>query len=510
MDRKHLTPFAALAAAGLLWGLTVPLSKLALAWLGPAWLTVARFTLSAALLAVIGRHNLREALDPRVALAGALGFGGVIMLQNAGVQRTSVSHAAVILGTVPVLVAVIGTALRQTRARPRAWGGSGLAVAGVAMMAGTGGGGTSARGDLLVLASAALSAAFIVAQPRLLRGRAVTAVTAVQFGAGALVAAPVALITGGVPSAPGDPTQVLVVVALSLAGTLVPFSLFAFGQSRVTANVAGAFVNLEPLVGAAIGWLAFGDAAAPKQLAGVIAVLVGIVFTTVPRQRRDERRSADGPCPPRSAPNGADDPRRRQRAPETAVVGRTAVVTHHEVVARRHDDRLGQVALGHAAARLNVRRLLPYSVANHVSVHDRDPVPGQSHHPLDEDHSGLTRRRLPARLPARLPGTLLDVRAHQLGRVRRRGRVERDDLPKPGCDAADLDRHVTAARERGLHARVGDGVADHPTAGLLAAAGAHSEHRDHGAQDACHPHARNRDGRARSRSSAYWPERLAA
>ena len=48
INRRHAV--AALAAAGLLWGTTVPLSKVALAWLSPGWLTVARFGLAAAVL----------------------------------------------------------------------------------------------------------------------------------------------------------------------------------------------------------------------------------------------------------------------------------------------------------------------------------------------------------------------------------------------------------------------------------------------------------------------------
>ncbi len=511
MDRKQLMPFAALAGAGLLWGLTVPLSKLALAWLDPAWLTVARFALSGALLAVVARRNLREALAPRVVLAGAVGFGGVIMLQNAGVERTSVSHAAVILGTVPVLVALITTMLGQVRARPRAWGGSALAVAGIVLMAGTGGGGTTALGDLLVLASAALSAAFIVGQPQLLQGRPATAVTAVQFAAGALVALPIAVATGGTPSPPQDPTQMLIVVALSLAGTLVPFWLFAFGQSRVTADVAGPFVNLEPLVGAAIGWMAFGDAAAPEQLAGVIAVLVGIVVTTVPGDRRGAARPAKTSHRPplaESVGDGADYPGRRQRPPETAVVGRTAVVAHQKVMARRDYDRLRQVALGHPPARLRVRRLLPHAIANHVPVQDRDPVSGEPHHALDKNHPRLARRRFPARLPGRLPGALLDVGAHKLGRVRRRGRMKSDDLAQPGCDSAAGDRHVTAARKRWLHARIGDRVMDHVRPRALRAARAQDQRHESSAKDTCRTHPWNRDGQARSRSSTWWPRRL--
>jgi drug/metabolite transporter (DMT)-like permease len=74
---------------------------------------------------------------------------------------------------------------------------------------------------------------------------------------------------------------VLAVAALSLAGSLA-FPLFAFGQARVPAELAGAFVNLEPVVGVAAGWIAFGDSAAIGQLFGAAAVLLGIALSTVP------------------------------------------------------------------------------------------------------------------------------------------------------------------------------------------------------------------------------------
>ena len=53
-DRDNRRALLALTAAGLTWGLTVPLSKLALGWLDAAWLTVARFGIAAPLLALLG------------------------------------------------------------------------------------------------------------------------------------------------------------------------------------------------------------------------------------------------------------------------------------------------------------------------------------------------------------------------------------------------------------------------------------------------------------------------
>lgn len=272
----------ALAAAGALWGLTVPLSKLSLGWLGPGWLTVARFAAATPLLALAGRRGLRQAFAPRVVTSGAIGFGAVIMLQNAGIQRTSTTHAAVLIGAVPVLVALITAGLGQAKPHARGWAGHSLALGGVALVAGAAGGAATTRGDLLVLASAALSAALIVIQPQLLAGRDAAAVTAVQFAAGALVALPIAIVSEGIPAAPVTTTPVIALVALATVGTPVPFWLFARGQARVPAQLAGAFTNLEPIVGVALGWAAFGNPAALAQITGVLAVLAGIALSTLP------------------------------------------------------------------------------------------------------------------------------------------------------------------------------------------------------------------------------------
>src|SRR5262249_60872741 len=76
MNSNRRRTFAALISAGLLWGPTVPLSKLALHWLPPGWLTFARFAVAAAILLPAARHQLRAAFRPAVLAWGALGYGG--------------------------------------------------------------------------------------------------------------------------------------------------------------------------------------------------------------------------------------------------------------------------------------------------------------------------------------------------------------------------------------------------------------------------------------------------
>lgn len=292
MKRQQRNAFTALGAAGVLWGLTVPLSKLALAWLSPAWLTSARFAIAAAVLGWTARRHLRRALTPGVLGSGAVGFGGVVMLQNAGIERTSVSAAAVVIGTVPVLVAVLAAATGANSTSDR-WVGNVLALVGVSLLAGIGGGGTI-LGDGLVFSSSVLSAALVVVQPRLLADRDAAAVTAVQFAAAALVALPIAMATGGAPRTSLSATAGASFLALALAGTVLPFWLFAAGQSRVRPEVAGAYLNLEPLVGAAVGWVGFGDRAGPLQIIGVVTVLAGIALSTRSGQARTRAWSRRG------------------------------------------------------------------------------------------------------------------------------------------------------------------------------------------------------------------------
>jgi O-acetylserine/cysteine efflux transporter len=312
MNTNRRNAVAALIAAGLLWGTTVPLSKLALEWLSPGWLTAARFGLAAAVLLAVAKPGLRAAFTPKVLLSGALGYGGSVMVQNAGISRTSVTHAALLIGAVPVMVAIIAAVWHRTVARPVAWVGFVVSLGGVGLVtAGGGGGGATMAGDGLVLASLVLSAMVTVAQVRLLAGRDPVAVTAVQFLGATVGALLVSVLTEGAPALPASPGPVLAVVALAAAGTLLPFTLFAFGQSRVSAEVAGAFLNLEPLVGAIAGAVAFGDPVGLAQIAGGAAIVAGIGLSSLPllvRRRQQPQAAPPGqPVRPQPlAPTGAE------------------------------------------------------------------------------------------------------------------------------------------------------------------------------------------------------------
>jgi drug/metabolite transporter (DMT)-like permease len=296
-------------ASGLLWGSTIPLSKVVLDDVGPAWLAAARFAVAGALLAGASRRTLRRALSWRVLGWGAAGYGAMMLLQNAGIERTSATHAALLVAATPVLVALLSMRRGRALLPPSVWAGLVLALAGVGLVATAGEGASTVAGDGLVLLAVACAAALAVAQPALLAGRDPVAVTAVQFLAAAAVSVPVALGTEGAPPSGAGAPALLAVLALAVVGTMLPFTLFAYAQGRVSPVVAGAFLNLEPLVGALVGVLVLGDPFGTPQAVGGAAVLAGIVLSTV-RPVRPARPSpaAVGGAPAVPAPaRPADD-----------------------------------------------------------------------------------------------------------------------------------------------------------------------------------------------------------
>jgi O-acetylserine/cysteine efflux transporter len=416
LDRRRA--LMALTVAGLLWGSTVPLSKLALGWLPPGWLTAIRFAVAAAVLLTVTRSRIRAAWSPAVLAWGAAGYGGTVLLQNTGITRTSVSHAALLIGTAPVMVAIIAVVWQHRVVRPAAWAGFAVSLGGVGLIAAGGGGGANLGGDGLVLGSVLLSAIFTVGQTRLLRGRDPIAVTAVQFLGAALVTAPFSALTEGVPPAPAGTTSLLAVVALIAGGTLLPFTLFAFGQSRLPAEIAGAFLNIEPLVGAVAGVVVFGDPAGPAQLAGGAAILGGIALSSVRLGRRQARPAVAAQA--QAAAQAAAAP------PEPVLVAQAAGGDRPGVLDGL--DLLDPLTV------LDYPALLDYGTASEGPVLDYGPVLDDGaalhHHGGQRRVLAANRESSMAELAARHPADLRRARREhgvgrppQIGRRRPRGQI---------------------------------------------------------------------------------------
>jgi drug/metabolite transporter (DMT)-like permease len=275
--------FASLALAGTIWGSSFVIGKVALVDLSVPHLMLYRFA-----FASLGFMPLLIHSPPRlarsewgvVALAAVIGVPVQFLMQFGGLARTTASHAALMIGTAPVLVALAAFIFLRERLRPTAWFALIASTAGVAlivMRSGDGGFGASAHpsltGDLLVLASMFAAVVWILVSKQLMIRHSPIAVSGVITIVGTVALAAWVIPRDGLPPTHLSATTWVAMVTLGFVATTLCTVLWNWGLAHTDAGKAGAFINLEPVIGAALGvWLLHESLGATALLGGGLIV----------------------------------------------------------------------------------------------------------------------------------------------------------------------------------------------------------------------------------------------
>jgi len=221
-------------------------------------------------------------------LASFFGVPVQFLVQFYGLSLTTVSHAALMVGTMPVLLAVAASLFAHERLDAVGWIALFSSTAGVSLIvlggtpASSGLRGPSVMGDLLVVFSLAISLGWILLNQRLMRRHPPVVVTTYGLLSGAAMLAVVVLATQGVPPIHGVSGRVW--LALAASGILCTSSttlLWNWGMKRVPASRAGVFLNLEPAVGSILGVQLLGDRLGHwAWLGGGLIVAAALTLTT--------------------------------------------------------------------------------------------------------------------------------------------------------------------------------------------------------------------------------------
>lgn len=268
----------AVLGACVLWGASFPLAKLILTDLPADHLVLMRFVLAAplmgAVVAATGARPRRGDL-PLLIATGVLCVPVTFLLQFAGLERTTVTSASLLVATATPLLALAGRIVDSERLGFRGWWAVLLSTAGAGVMVGVPGPGRSWTGDGLVLLSMVITVVWVLASKRLTRTYGALVATAWVLLAGTAVLVPTVLLTEGPPSLALPSHVWMALGGLSLGSTVGAFVLWNVGVARMESGRAGVFLNLEPLVGAALGIAFFGDVVGPWLAAGGGLVLMG-------------------------------------------------------------------------------------------------------------------------------------------------------------------------------------------------------------------------------------------
>jgi drug/metabolite transporter (DMT)-like permease len=234
---------------------------------------------------------------PAVLLAGVC-YGAGFLIEFEGLARSSVAIAALLVGLMPALIAV-SAAIGGERTEGASWVGVAGATLGAALIAGKPGAGATALGVSLCLVSLLTFLAWLYAAKRAPRGA-----SPVDVSCAAIVIAAVAL-AGLVTFLHGPPKLHLSAVAWGgivgqgLLSTIVATIAWQLGARQVSSAAAGVFINLEPLIGAAIGVALFHDRPTLTAAFGGALILVGSLTTVLGEHRRapQDLAASDAPTP---------------------------------------------------------------------------------------------------------------------------------------------------------------------------------------------------------------------
>ncbi|WP_174273205.1 DMT family transporter [Sphingomonas bacterium] len=269
-------PFAALAIAGICWGLGFPLGKLALREAGAAPMVLLRFAVAslAALPFALGNREARALFrSPAVLLAG-LFYGIAFLVQFEGLARVTVTLAALLVGAMPALVA-IAASLMGERVSRTSWIGVAAATIGAALIAGKPGGAGSPIGVAISLGSLLIFLCWLFTLKRAPDTKSPLAVASVTILIATAAILPIVLLLHGPPPLALSRVAWGGVLGQGLLSTFLATAAWGYGAARVGSASAGVFINLEPLMGAAIGIGLFGDPVGLGVLAGGLLILAG-------------------------------------------------------------------------------------------------------------------------------------------------------------------------------------------------------------------------------------------
>lgn len=281
VPEQWLAPLA-LAAACVTWGSAFYFAKVALAELSPVEVLAWRFGLAAPVLAFVlwwRGVRLTRRDGGLVALTGVLCVPIGYLIHFEGLERTSATHAALLVGVGSPFLALAAAALGLEQVTRRDWLGVGLACLGVVIMVGRPESDGSFLGDLLVLISMAIATAWVLLSQDLARRLGAIVATAWILLAGTAAFFPVLLVTGPPPVDLTARTWSALAV-LALGCTIGSFILWNWGASRLPAGRAGVFLNLEPVSGALLGVTLLGDTVGPAVLIGGTVVLTAALLVS--------------------------------------------------------------------------------------------------------------------------------------------------------------------------------------------------------------------------------------
>jgi len=211
------------------------------------------------------------------------------LIQFYALSITTVSHASLMVGTMPVILAVGAAVFAHERMDWVGWVALAGSTSGAALIAlgGHAKSGATLAGDALVVLSLMIALFWILLNKQLMGRHSHIVVTAYGLALGTAMLMIWVPVRYGLPPVHG----VSVKAWLALAGsgvlcTATTTLLWNWGMTQVPASQAGVLLNMEPLIGSLLGVLVLGEKLGPSAWVGGGLILASAITLTTRSKTR--------------------------------------------------------------------------------------------------------------------------------------------------------------------------------------------------------------------------------
>lgn len=271
----------AMLLLAIMWGLSIPITKLGLEAIPPLTLTAMRFVVAVPLFMVLAAGRLRVPWRavPSIIALGVMSITLGNVAQSFGVQGTSASARTIISATIPIFVVVFAAIRLKQPVAGRQWLGLFGAFAGIALVAFGSGSGTdgltrtTAAGVAWMLVSAIAIAFYYIWSAELTERYGTLRVAAWNALAGLVAVLPLSGWELAHTSVHFTAQAVWAVVYLGVMVTVAGLLLWLYLLRVVPARVAASVQYLQPVFGIAAASALFGDRLGLMFAVGVILIL---------------------------------------------------------------------------------------------------------------------------------------------------------------------------------------------------------------------------------------------
>jgi len=293
-QKNRTLGFASCALASSLWGCGFFFGKIALVEMGVGAMVLYRFlfaTLAFLPLLLTHKPGLNRREWSTLLICAFLGIPLQFLIQFTGLSLTTVSHASLMVGTMPVLLAVAATIFAHERMDATGWLSLVISTIGAALIAlgarhvvahiGEPAGPTLA-GDLLVVISLVIALGWVLLNKSLLQRHSAIVVSAYGITSGTLMLLVCVPLMYGLP--PIHHISLNAWLALAASGFLCTAAttlLWNWGMTQVPASQAGVLLNMEPLIGSILGVFILHETLGPSaRIGGGLILAAALIITT--------------------------------------------------------------------------------------------------------------------------------------------------------------------------------------------------------------------------------------